>query len=73
MRQPPPRSVMERPVICRRCRTVTMAQSDGTNVTMCGCGAPILPINDMLMSLIAEGGETSQETHDQAGRMMMCP
>lgn len=28
---------------------------------MCACGAPLLPINDMLMSLIAEGGERARD------------
>ncbi len=47
-----------RAVLCRRCRrlSVVPATHDPGEVTICRCGALALPLNDMVMSLLAEGG-----------------
>jgi hypothetical protein len=48
-----------RAVLCRRCRrlSVVPASRNPDEVAICRCGAPALPLNDMVMSLLAEGGE----------------
>ena len=48
---------MGRAVICRRCRRVSMLPQDesGEIISICRCGSPALPLNDMVMSLLAEG------------------
>lgn len=49
----------QRAVLCRRCRRLSLvpASRSADEVAICRCGAPALPLNDMVMSLLAEGGE----------------
>lgn len=49
--------LMGRAVICRRCRRVSMLPQteSGDSISLCRCGSPALPLNDMVMSLLAEG------------------
>lgn len=48
---------MGRSVICRRCRRLSMLPQDSSSdgIAICPCGSPALPLNDMVMSLLAEG------------------
>ncbi len=52
-----PDGLMGRAVICRRCRRLSVLPRDGSGagIAICRCGAPALPLNDMVMSLLAEG------------------
>jgi hypothetical protein len=53
----------QRAVLCRRCRRLSLvpASRSPDEVAICRCGAPALPLNDMVMSLLAEGGESTVE------------
>jgi len=48
------RSSEGRAVMCRRCGNLAIVPVMGRSIVFCSCGAPI--INDLLMSLLAEGG-----------------
>lgn len=53
----------QRAVLCRRCRRLSLVRASLSpdEVVICRCGAPALPLNDMVMSLLAEGGESTFE------------
>jgi hypothetical protein len=53
------RNATQQAVMCRRCRRVAFVplMGDRETIVMCRCGGPALPINEIMMSLLAEGGE----------------
>lgn len=55
--RPQSENLMGRAVMCRRCRRLSVAPPNSEEIVICRCGAPALPLNDVVMQLLAEGGE----------------
>jgi ribosomal protein S27E len=52
-----PQTVPGRTVICRNCGNAALVPALSRSIVMCPCGSPLVPMNDILLRFLAEGGE----------------